>query len=166
MTLPLQATIWVALLCFAVGDSGRAFTDAGRKPPMWAWRTFTIGLLLAVTHTVIAFDSVHSWNHAAAVLSTAAQTHAVFGVDVGAGIYVNYLFFGVWLADAVWWRLAPDGYARPRTVTWTLRAFYMLIIFNGAVVFVDGLRRVFGLVIVSWLARVWSPGGRERRLLH
>jgi len=91
------------------------------------------------------------------VASTAAQTHAVFGVDAGAGIYVNYLFFIVWLADALWWRMAPDGYRRPPAITWTLRAFYMVIIFNATVVFVDGLRRLFGLVIVSWLARVWSP---------
>jgi hypothetical protein len=164
VTLALQATIWVSLLCFAIGESGRAFTSARGTPPAWAWRVFTTGLLLAVTHTVIAFDQVHNWNHAAAVLSTAAQTHAVFGVAVGAGIYVNYLFFCVWLADALWWRMSPAGYARPAAITWSLRAFYMLIIFNGAVVFVDGLRRILGLVIVSWLARVWSPAGRERRV--
>ena len=164
MTPALQITIWVSLVCFAVGESGRAFSDVRRRPPAWAWWIFMAGLLLAVTHTVIAFDSVHSWSHTAAVLNTAAKTHAVFGVEVGVGIYVNYLFFCVWLADAVWWRMAPAGYVRPAAVSWTLRAFYMLIIVNGAVVFVDGLRRIFGLVIVSWLARVWSPAGRERRV--
>ena len=79
-------------------------------------------------------------------------------MEVGSGVYVNYVFFAVWLADALWWKAAPAGYARPQSVTWLLRAFYMIIIVNGAVVFVEGVRRIFGLVIVSWLARLWSPG--------
>ena len=158
MSMALQATIWIALIFFSIGESGRAFTGARRKPPAWAWWIFVAGLLLAVAHTLLAFEAVHNWSHADAVAATAARTQAVFGVDAGSGVYVNYLFFAVWLADAWWWRAAPAGYARPQSTTWLLRAFYMVIIFNAAVVFVDGLRRVFGLVIVSWLARVWSPG--------
>ena len=158
VTAALQATIWLSLICFSVGESGRTFTRARAMPPAWAWWIFSTGLVLAVIHTLIAFDTVHHWSHEDAISVTAAQTQAVFGVDVGGGVYVNYLFFAVWLADAWWWKAAPAGYARPAIVTWMLRAFYMVIIFNAAVVFVNGIRRVFGLVIVSWLVRLWSPG--------
>ena len=158
MTAALQATIWISLICFSVGETGRAFTAGRAKPPAWAWWTFTAGLLLAISHTLIAFGAVHNWSHADAISATAVQTQEKFGVRVGGGVYVNYLFFAVWLGDAWWWKAAPAGYARPRAITWLLRAFYMLIIVNGAVVFVDGVRRVFGLVVVSWLARLWSPG--------
>jgi len=158
VTAALQATIWISLVCFSVGESGRTFTAAREKPPGWAWWTFSAGLLLAIVHTLIAFEAVHNWSHADAISVTAAQTQAKFGVSAGGGVYVNYLFFAVWLADAWWWKASPAGYARPRVITWCLRAFYMVIIFNAAVVFVDGLRRVFGLIIVSWLARLWSPG--------
>jgi hypothetical protein len=156
----LQATIWTAVVCFAIGESGRAFARRGEPAPRWAWLIFTFGFALALVHTLLAFDIVHHWSHADAVRSTAAQTEAMFGVAVGDGIYVNYVFFAVWLADAIWWRLAPSGYERPALAVWTLRAFYMVIIFNGIVVFVDGARRIFGLVIVTWLARIWSPGAR------
>lgn len=156
----LQGTIWAAMVCFAVGESGRAFTRPGEAAPRWAWWIFTLGLVLAIVHTLLAFDAVHHWSHADAVRSTAAQTEAMFGAAVGGGIYVNYVFFAVWLADAVWWKMAPAGYERPALAVWGLRAFYMLIIFNGIVVFVDGMRRIAGLVIVTWLARIWSPGAR------
>lgn len=161
----LQATIWISMLCFVAGESGRAFTRRGSAPPRWALWVFATGLLLAIVHTLLAFASIHNWSHADAVMTTAVQTQIVYGVPVGGGIYVNYLFFAVWLADAWWWKAAPGGYERPRAVTWTLRAFYMLIIFNAVVVFVDGARRMAGLALVSWLARAWSSrsGPREPR---
>jgi hypothetical protein len=89
------------------------------------------------------------------------QTAAVYGVPVGAGVYVNYLFVAAWLADAWWWRASPRGYVRPPAAVWALRAFYLLIIVNAAVVFADGLRRLAGLVLVSWLVRIWMPGAAQ-----
>lgn len=156
--LALYLTIWLALALFVVGESGRSFTHRGSAPPSWAWWSFSLGLAFALIHTALAFGLVHDWAHDNAVLATARQTQAMFGVRVGWGIYVSYVFFAVWLADAWWWRVSPDLHRRPAAVTWTLRAFYMLIIFNGAVVFAAGARRVIGLLLVSWLARIWSRG--------
>lgn len=151
----LYVTIWLALVLFAVGETGRSF-HRREPPPAWAWWAFTLGLVLAVAHTILAFDVVHNWIHDDAVAATAQQTKAMLGVSVGWGVYVNYLFFAVWLADAWWWRATPDPAGRPAAVTFSLRAFYLLIIFNGAVVFAAGPRRLLGLAIVSWLVRVWS----------
>ena len=153
----LYTTIWVALGLFATGETGRSFTRAGSNPPGWAWWAFISGLVLSIAHTVLAFAVVHNWRHDDAVLNTALQTEAMFGIDAGAGVYVNYVFFAAWLGDAIWWRVAPAGYVRPAAATWALRAFYMIVIFNAAVVFAAGPRRIAGLLLVSWLARVWSP---------
>ena len=157
--LALYVTIWIALLLFAAGESRRALTPHGVSPPAWAWWAFTCGLVLALVHTIAAFDVVHHWVHEDAVRSTALQTEAVFGVAAGWGVYVNYVFFAVWLADACWWRAAPRQ-VRPRAITWSLRAFYAIVIFNAAIVFAAGARRILGVLIMSWLARVWSaPAG-------
>jgi hypothetical protein len=158
MTEALYLTIWLALLLFAAGESGRSFTPRGASPPRWAWWAFAAGLVLAVVHTLLAFSSVHGWSHASAVHSTAVQTQSIYGITFGGGVYVNYLFLAVWMADAWWWRASQPSYARPAPAVWALRAFYMVIIFNAAVVFASGIRRVAGLLLVSWLARVWSAG--------
>ena len=152
----LFVTIWVALLLFVAGETGRSFAHRGSRPPWWAWWAFTLGLLLALVHTVLAFDIVHNWIHDDAVLSTAQQTEAMFGVSVGWGVYVNYVFFAVWLADSVWWRASPDVHRRPAGVMWALRVFYLIIIVNAAVIFAVGWRRIVGILIVSWLVRVWT----------
>jgi hypothetical protein len=76
---------------------------------------------------------------------------------------VNYLFLGVWLADAWWWRASPRGYIRPAAITWSLRAFYMIILFNAAVIFAAGWRRLLGLALLSWLSRAWSAGVNPSR---
>jgi hypothetical protein len=148
--LALYVTIWVALTMFVAGETSRTLSRQPR-PPAWAWWTFSIGLVLALVHTILAFDQVHDWDHAGAVSATARQTAAVFGVAVGWGVYVNYVFYAVWLADAVWWRFSPELARRPAAVTWALRAFYLVIIVNAAVIFAAGSRRIVGLILVSWM---------------
>jgi hypothetical protein len=154
--LPLYLTIWCALALFVVGETGRSLARRGSPAPAWAWWAFTLGLVLALVHTLLAFDIVHNWVHDGAVEATARQTQEVFGIRVGWGVYVNYVFLAVWLADAWWWRVSPDLHRRPAAVTWVLRGFSLLIIFNGAVVFAAGWRSILGLLVVSWLVRVWS----------
>ena len=161
----IYATIWAAMVLFTAGESGRSFTPRGSAPPRWAWWAFTAGLALAVIHTVLAFALVHRWSHASAVVSTAAETQAMYGVSFGGGVYLNYAFLAAWLGDAWWWRRTPANYERPATALWTLRAFYFLILFNAAVVFAEGIRRIGGVLLVSWLARAWGGGaGSHRRL--
>ncbi|MBM3786009.1 MAG: hypothetical protein FJW30_16740 [Acidobacteria bacterium] len=56
-------------------------------------------------HVALAFTFVYGWSHAAALRETARQTRELFGVDSGAGIYLNYLMTLVWGADCIWnWR--------------------------------------------------------------
>lgn len=60
----------------------------------------------------------------------------------GGGIYLNYLFTAVWLADCVWWRVAPDTY-RDRSRAWnvTIHGFLAFMVVNASV--------------VVWAIRIW-----------
>ena len=159
----VYATVWLAMLLFMVGESGRAYTPHGRKPPGWAASAFLAGSIVAIVHTILAFAIAHNWSHGDAVGVTAQRTKDMYGVDFDQALYMNYLFLAVWLADAVWWIAVPRGYVRPAVTTWTLRAFYMVFLFNAMVVFAADWRRILGLVFISWLARIWSPGVLQSR---
>jgi hypothetical protein len=153
MAAATYLTIWTALALFVLGEIGRSQRHRFPELARWARMLSAGGLLLAFVHTLLAFDVFHQWSHADAVRNTAQQTEDVFGMSVGAGVYVNYLFFAVWLLDVVLWRPVTHG-----TVSlWVIRAFYLLIIFNGAVVFAAGWRRWLGLVLVGVLALAWLP---------
>src|SRR5436190_357185 len=81
---------------------------------------------------------------------------AVTGVRWGGGLFLNYLFALGWLADVLWWWLAPVSFARrsPRlTADW--QAFVFFMIFNGAVVFGHGPVRWFGALVCTTLAGLW-----------
>lgn len=154
----IYITIWIALCLFTVGELGRA-----RSPGTtgWPWRLSALGLALALIHTLLAFDIVHDWSHDDAVLNTAMQTAQVFGTAVGWGVYVNYLFFAVWLLDLAWWQRDGAVDRRTRGATVTLQAFYFVIIVNAAVIFAAGWRRLAGIAVVILLAAAWTTLDRQ-----
>jgi hypothetical protein len=147
----LYATIWAALVLFVIGEWGKQTIERTPHAARWAWRASLLGALLCIAHIVIVMGLRHSWSHDAAVRDTARQTTEVFGVAVGAGVYVNYVFVMVWLAELGWWRRDPSGYARRgRLVVWLLRGFYFVILVNAAVIFVRPQLRLVGLALVGF----------------
>ena len=156
----LYVTIWLALWLFAAGEMGRARVPAWVG---WPWYASATGLAFAIVHTVLSFAVVHGWSHADAVRNTAIQTDAVFGVPFGAGVYVNYVFFAVWLLDLAWWRRAGGVHQRSRALTLAFHAFYLLIIVNAAVVFAVSWRRLLGGILVLVLLAAWHAGDRMRK---
>jgi hypothetical protein len=91
---------------------------------------WTLAVAMLVVHVVFAFWLAHGWSHDAGVRHVAATG------GFGWGIVVNYLFAGVWLADAAWWWANPDGYAtRPRRVGYAVHGFLAFVVFNATVVF-------------------------------
>jgi hypothetical protein len=142
-------TIWVALALFAAGEIGR--------PARAAWWAWALGVALTIVHIVLAMAMVHGWSHAAAVAATARATDAVFGLDWGGGVFVNYLFVAVWAGETAWWRADPGGHARrPSWMRWTLRLFYLVILVNAAVIFAAGWRRWLGAALVVLLGATWA----------
>jgi hypothetical protein len=107
--------------------------------------TWLFGSLLLVEHVVTAFHLGHGWSHAAAW----EHTRRVGGY--GDGVFVNYAFVLVWLADALWLCAAPRAYlARRRGLHWAVHGFLAFVVFNAAVVFADRpMRVVFAVASVT-----------------
>jgi hypothetical protein len=146
-------TIWIALALFVAGEYE---PGTSRRLPA-ARLLFLLGALICVAHITLAMSNVHRWSHAAAIAATAAQTNAFYGVRWGGGVYVNYVFSAVWIADALQRLVAPASFARrSRALVWTLRAFYFVIIVNAAVIFAAPGRRWMGVVICVLIAVAWS----------
>lgn len=163
--LLVSLTIWLSLAAYTASEAGRAgrLTMLGRGGPRVM---STVGCLLYLAHVVAAFSSEHAWSHAAAYASTAQQTEALFGLDWGVGLYVNYAFSALWVAEVAWWWTASASYLhRDRWKYMAVRMVFLFMIANGAVVFVNGPMRWVGLAIVAALVTTWStarPQSGER----
>jgi hypothetical protein len=109
--------------------------------------SWAFGCLFLFWHIAIAFHLGHGWSHQAAW----EHTRQVGGY--GDGIFVNYAFALVWLADAIWVWVAPGSYlTRPPWLHWSIHAFLAFVVFNAAVVFADWR---FRSIFLSWFV-AWS----------
>jgi hypothetical protein len=156
-----RASVWLAITAYAVGAVLRlraAGRTSGLRGARWAW---TLGCGFFLVHVAGAFAFFHGWSHAAAVRETARQTGALTGWHWGGGLYFNYVFAAAWLADVLWWWLAPGNWARRSRVLEALwQGFFFFMVFNGAVVFAKGPVRWLGVVVCGGLAALWW---RQRR---
>lgn len=156
MNVALYATIWFSVLLFVLGEAGQR-----GRPRRWAWHVWALGAVLCAVHMLLAMGIRHGWSHQSAIESTAAQTQAVYGLNWGGGVYVNYAFLAVWLAELIWWRASPATYlSRPSSATWSARTFYLIVLFNAAVMFASGFRALAGLILIAILLWIWRPAGR------
>jgi hypothetical protein len=123
----IRETAWLAVAAWAVGWP-RAWR--GRGAAVWTW-----GAAASAFHVAVAMHAGHGWSHTAAVRHTAEVS------GVGAGVWVNYAFVAVWLADAAWLAARPAGYRRhPRWVAWGVHGFLAVVVVNAAVVFATDWR--------------------------
>jgi hypothetical protein len=154
----LFSTIWIAMALFAAAEEGKRRTASASG---WAWRAWTLGAAALVAHMLLAMGVRYDWSHDAAVRETARQTARVFGLGWGGGVYVNYCFAAVWIAEAWWWRARPREYfGRDPRIGRALRLFYFVIIVNAAVVFARPAGRIAGIVLVLALVWAWRPAAR------
>jgi hypothetical protein len=129
-------------------------SDKTRYPQInWARLAWTASFAAFLIHLICAFHFVHHWSHAAAYVDTARQTAEVVGFDWGGGLYANYAFAALWLADVFWWWTDPSSHsARSRRIEWTVQGFMAFIMFNATVVFGHGAIRWAGLAATAILA--------------
>lgn len=134
----------------AAWAAGEALMNRSPTLDRWARTSWTLGVGLALIHVVLAFQLVYDWNHGTAVQATVDQAVDLFGWGWRGGIYVNYIFLAIWVADACSWWLAPMRRAsRAAWVETTRRAFFVFMFVNGAIVFAAGISRVVGIACVS-----------------
>jgi hypothetical protein len=143
------------LPCTARGGSTRRLEKIAR----YVWTAAYVAFLL---HLVAAFHFVHDWSHRSAFEETARRTYDALGMEVGEGVYVNYLYTLIWGIDVAWWWLNSSSYRlRPRWIEWSIQAFLGFIVFNSTVVFGHGPIRWIGCMACLMIAVVLAI--RRRR---
>ncbi len=149
-------TVRLALAGYVLGVaiplwSGRS--DRAQVQARWAW---TMGCLAFLAHVLCAFAFYHGWSHGAAYEETARRTAELFGIAWGGGLYFNYAFTAVWVADVLWWWRDLERYqARPRWLGSVLHGFFGFMAFNATVVFATGWVRWLGLSVCLGLGVLW-----------
>jgi hypothetical protein len=137
----------LATVAWAAGEALMRRSPVSDRVARAIW---TLGIALAAIHVVLAFHFVYAWNHDAAVTATVRQAADRFGWGWRGGIYVNYIFLALWLADVCWWWRAPVSHAsRSPGIEAARRALFTFMFVNGAVVFAAGIGRLVGVAAVT-----------------
>lgn len=103
-----------------------------------------------VAHVLTAFHYAYRWNHNEAIRITAQQTEELLGKAFGQGLYFNYLFLLLWIADVTFWWCRPEQYrVRSPWISLAIHSYLFFIVFNGAVVFKTGGVRAAGIIASS-----------------
>ena len=118
----------LATVAWAVGEALMRRSPISDRLARAIW---TMGIALALIHVVLAFQLVYAWNHEAAVAATVRQAVERFGWGWRGGIYVNYVFLTLWLADVCWWWVAPASHAsRSIQIETVRRALFTFMFLN------------------------------------
>ena len=143
----VRGTMILATVAWALGE---ALMRRSAAVDRWARLSWTIGIALALIHVLLAFHLVYAWDHEAAVAATVRQAADRFGWGWRGGIYVNYAFLALWLADVGWWWLAPASRALRSSRIETARlAVFIFMFLNGAVVFASAAGRLAGVASLT-----------------
>lgn len=111
--------------------------------------TWTVACAFYLAHVWAAFQYVHHWSH------TAAYQHTALTAGWGIGLYFNYLFTILWIADVLWWWRGLTSYRnRPAWVSASIHWFFAFMFFNATVVFATGFVRWVGVAATLVLAAI------------
>ena len=112
-----------------------------------------IGAVLSLCHSAGALATFHQGSQSLAFQATEEQTKELLGIQIGAGLFVNYAFVLVWIADACIRLFIPARYCQfPAAYALSVQSFLVFIAINGAIVFQQGWTRWIGILcVVSWL---------------
>lgn len=130
----VRGTARVFVACYVC----RILVDlASRRDPVsqrfarWCW---TIGCIFFFVHMAAAFHGLHGWSSAAAYDHVLKRTQETTGIATGVGLYVNYAFAALWLADTVlWWRYL--NWSERRIPYWVTQATFGFMMVQSTVVF-------------------------------
>ena len=162
-----RGSVWMALSLYVAGEVLRA-TGRNDRPVGRARWLNAVGCGFFLVHVACAFHFHHHWSHAEALAETARQTAELVGWDWSGGLFFNYAFTLLWLGEVIWSWADPMSHAMERRwMTWSVRGFFLFMMVNGAVVFVPGRMRWFGLFLCLTLTACWlltgMPAGNRIR---
>jgi hypothetical protein len=134
----LAMALYVVSLCLWIEAGNR---NSWLKVARLAW---TIGCGAFLIHVLCAFAFFHHWSHRAAYEETARRTEELVGISWGGGLYLNYAFTILWLADVIFWWWNPDR-SRHWGIQIAIQVFLAFIACNATAVFGSGMIRWLGL---------------------
>jgi hypothetical protein len=159
-----KATIWLTLAGYAAGVFIFRLSRGRYRWDRIARISWTVACIALIAHVASAFHFYHSWSHGQAHDDTARQTAAVFGLEWGGGLYVNYALIAAWLADVAWWWYSLERYRlRPASLVAAWQGFLLFVFFNATVVFETGAVRLIGLVLTLSICSVWWLTRRQEK---
>ncbi len=168
MNLPELFTRWSAIVALALYVVGLTLLTGAMQSParlVWARRAWTAGCLLFLVHIASAFQFYHHWSHRSAYAVTAQQTAEVVGVAWGGGLYANYVFTLLWVAEVIWWWGGLDRYSsQPRVLKWAVQGFLGFMAFNATVVFGTGTARWLGVAATLFMTPIMAYQGWKKVL--
>lgn len=160
--LLLRLTIRVAVACYVcrivLQIDGRFRSSSTAQCVSWA-----VGCLFYLLHVAIAFAFVHDWSHTSALEHTASETARMTGLRRGEGLWINYLFSAVWIADVARICIARvRGQSTNVRVDYLAACFFAFIFFNATVVFGPAFYRWLAFPIGLLLTLVWKRSSRTQ----
>jgi hypothetical protein len=146
-----EIAVYGAVVGAIVSWAASELTRGAARRNLWS-----LAALLMLVHSVAAFGTIYGWSHEVALAATARQTRELTGFESGSGIYVNYVFLLVWLADVAWWWQSPASYlTRAAWMSRFVHRFVWFMFLNGAVIFADGWMRAIGGIAVMTVLAAW-----------
>jgi hypothetical protein len=157
-----RVAIWISMLGYTAGS----VIFAAARRDRWTRLAWTIGCAALLAHFICAFNYYHAWSHASAYSETARQTAAVYRLNWGGGLFINYAVAALWTSDVVWWWFAGVSAYRRRSwlLTMLWHGFLIFIFFNATVVFKDGLTRWIGLLLCLTVSLSWARSTTHGRV--
>lgn len=143
-TARLFVACYVGRLC--VDAAGRRDKPAQRVA-RWLW---TAGCVLFLLHVAAAFHFRHGGSHAAAFDHVRQRTLHDTGWDSGIGLYLNYAFGVLWLANTIlWWR--RTDWPEQRRAYWIVQSLFAFMICQATAIFGPPFWRPVGVAVVLLL---------------
>lgn len=143
MTPQQQFSLWMVRFSCVLYIAALALWIS--KPTHFPKRAWTAACLFYLIHMMTAFAFFHNFSHTEAYHATARQTQTLMGVYYGGGLYWNYVFTVIWMADALWAWLG-NYTQRARWIAWAVHGFLAFMFVNATVVFGKGWIRIAGAV--------------------
>jgi hypothetical protein len=154
----IRASILAATACWACAECLALLRLHDERARLF----YTAASVLAIIHALAAFHFTYGWSQSAAIADTARQTAALSGLAWGGGLFVNYVFLALWLADVTCWWISPSLRARrPLILERTRLTLFIFMFVNGAVVFAGMAGRIVGVPAIGAIGLAWVRANRH-----